>query len=93
MISLNPLIADWEGDNNMIKLTLKAARVNAGLTQKSAANRLGVSNKTLCGWENGATTPNIQYVNAMCELYGVSYDDLNFLPDNPLKAESGEIAW
>ena len=86
MITLNPLKADWEGEKIM-KLTLKAARVNAGLTQKGAAERLGVSNKTVCGWENGATTPNIQYVNAMCELYGVSYDNLNFLPDNPLKAE------
>ena len=71
----------------MVKITLKAARVNAGLTQKRAAERLGVSNKTLCGWENGVTTPNIQYVDAMCEMYGVSYDNLNFLPDNPLKAE------
>ena len=71
----------------MVKITLKAARVNAGLTQKRAAERLGVSNKTLCGWENGVTTPNLQYVDAMCEMYGVSYDNLNFLPDNPLKAE------
>lgn len=71
----------------MVKITLKAARVNAGLTQKKAAERLGVSNKTLCGWENGVTTPNVQYVNALCEIYGVSYDNLNFLPDNPLKAE------
>ena len=70
----------------MVKITLKAARVNAGLTQKRAAERLGVSNKTLCGWENGVTTPNIQYVDAMCEMYGVSYENLNFLPDNPLKA-------
>ena len=71
----------------MVKITLKAARVNAGLTQKKAAERLGVSNKTPCGWENGVTTPNVQYVNALCEIYGVSYDNLNFLPDNPLKAE------
>ena len=30
----------------MVKLTLKAARVNAGLTQKDVAERLNISNKT-----------------------------------------------
>lgn len=71
----------------MMKITLKAARVNAGLTQKGAATRLGVSNKTLCSWENGVTIPNVQQVDSMCDLYGVAYDNLIFLPNNPLKAE------
>lgn len=68
----------------MIKLTLKAARVNAGYTQKEAAEKLGVSNVTLCNWEKGVSYPDIQQVQAICELYGVSYDNLIFLPDNML---------
>ncbi|WP_270649194.1 helix-turn-helix transcriptional regulator [Limosilactobacillus mucosae] len=32
-------------------LTLKAARVNAGMTQIQAAKKLGVSNQTLGRWE------------------------------------------
>lgn len=65
-------------------ITLKAARVNAGLTQKEAAAKLNVSNKTLWNWETGVRVPNINKVKAICELYGMSYDDIIFLPDNPL---------
>ena len=68
----------------MIKITLKAARVNAGLSQKEAAERLGISNGTLCNWENGVSFPDAQQIALICELYGVSYDSINFLPNNPL---------
>jgi len=65
-------------------MTLEAARRNVKLTQKEAAERLGVSNGTVCNWENGISFPNIRQVEKICELYGVSYDDLIFLPNNPI---------
>jgi transcriptional regulator with XRE-family HTH domain len=65
-------------------MTLRAARVNKGLGQKEAANLLKISNTTLCSWENGRSFPNAEKIKAICETYGVSYDDLNFLPGNPL---------
>lgn len=34
------------------KLTLKAARVNAGLTQKELAKLMGKSETTIINWEN-----------------------------------------
>ena len=64
----------------MFKISLEAARVNAGLDQKSAAKALGVSNKTLCSWENYITFPNAAQIARICELYGVPYDVINFLP-------------
>lgn len=67
-----------------VRMTLKAARVNKGMTQKEAAKSLRISNKTLCSWENGDTMPNTKKVPEICKLYGVSYDNLVFLPDNPL---------
>ena len=70
----------------MAQITLKAARVNAGLTQKAAADALQISNKTLCAWENGNSVPRVNKIDALCDLYGVSYDDLIFLPDDSLKA-------
>lgn len=70
----------------MAKMTLKAARVNASLTQKNAAKKIGVSNKTLCSWENGVTFPDASKIVAICDTYCVSYDDLIFLPNNPLSA-------
>lgn len=68
----------------MVKMTLKAARVNAGFSQKEAAERLGVSNKTLCNWEKGSSFPDAQQIKAICELYQVSYDNIIFLPSNSL---------
>lgn len=68
----------------MVKMTLEAARRNVGLTQKEAAEKLGVSNVTLSNWENGLTFPDARQIDKICELYGVSYDNLNFLPNNPL---------
>ena len=60
--------------------TLKGARVNAGLTQKEAAAELGISNKTLCKWETGATMPDIRQASALCELYGRKIEDIKFFP-------------
>lgn len=64
----------------MGKITLKAARVNAGYLQKEAAKRLDVSNKTLSSWENGITVPKVDMIDKICNLYGVCYDNLIFLP-------------
>jgi transcriptional regulator with XRE-family HTH domain len=68
----------------MLKITLAAARVNAGLTQKEVADRLGVSNKTICSWEKGKSFPDPQQIDILCELYGISYDNIIFLPNNSL---------
>jgi len=60
------------------RITLKAARINAGLTQKEAAKRLGVSNKTLGSWENGVSIPKANKIDEICALYEASYDMLIF---------------
>ena len=69
----------------MLKISLKAARINAGLTQKEAAKALGISNKTLHSWEKGDTSPSAEHIDAICDLYKLSYNDINFLPSNSLK--------
>ena len=68
----------------MYKVSLKAARVNAGLSQKAAAEALHISNKTLGSWEAGNTYPDADQVEQLCALYGAPYDCINFLPSNPL---------
>lgn len=68
----------------MLKISLKAARVNAGLSQKEVATILNVSNKTINSWENGKTFPDAEKIDALCKLYGVSYDNIIFLPNNSL---------
>lgn len=65
-----------------MRITLKAARVNKGLTQTDAANKLGVNKGTLVNYEKYRTIPDIETAKAMASLYGVAVDDLIFLPNN-----------
>lgn len=65
---------------NCLKVTLKAARVNAGLSQKEAANRIGITTDTLSNWERGKSYPNAIYINRIECVYSVKYDDIIFLP-------------
>lgn len=62
----------------MKKFSLKALRVNAGYSQKEVAKILGISNKTLCSWENRKTFPDQPMIERICQLYGVSYDIIDF---------------
>jgi len=74
---------------NVVRITLKAARINRNLSQKAAAKALNVSNKTLWSWENGLSVPKADKIDAICELYEIPYDNLIFLPTNSLKADKG----
>lgn len=62
-----------------MKMTLKALRVNANYTQEVAAEKIGVSQKTLSNWENGTTFPDQRQIEKICEVYGVAYDYINFV--------------
>ena len=62
----------------MPKITLKAARVNANLSQKEAAETLGVATSTLRSWEAGKTFPKQNQINAILLLYGVKFDNIFF---------------
>lgn len=52
-----------------MKITLKAARVNAGLNQADVANELSVNITTISNWESGKTKPSIENFRKLCELY------------------------
>lgn len=61
-----------------MRITLKAARVNANLTREDVAKALGVTMKTVWSWENGKTKPNLKYVEKICGLFGRSYDEIQW---------------
>lgn len=65
----------------MQKMTLRAARVNAGYEQKKAAELLGITPKTLSYWESGKRFPTVDFVLKICELYHARFDDIIFLPE------------
>lgn len=60
-------------------MTLKAARVNKGYTQKQAAQMLNICKDSISNYERGATYPEIPLLNRMLALYGMQYDDIIFL--------------
>lgn len=60
----------------MVKITMEAARVNAGLTQQELADKMGVSRSTVINVENGYTEVRPVYLYAFCHVVGVSEDDI-----------------
>lgn len=60
-----------------MKITLKAARVNAGFTLEQVAEKTGFARSTLSYWEKGKRSPKLASLQCLCQLYGVSTEDLN----------------
>lgn len=62
-----------------MKISLKAARVNAGYTQRAAGKAVGKSRDTIRNWENGKTKiPAEDFMN-LCSIYKIDKDNI-FLP-------------
>lgn len=62
-----------------MRISLKAARINAGLKQEDTAKALNVSKKTVASWENGKTMPAVDKIESLCALYGVGYDNIRWI--------------
>ena len=64
----------------MVKQTigefLATLRKANGYTQQEVADRLGISNRTLSGWECNNVLPDILLLPALAELYGVTVDEI-----------------
>ena len=71
------------------KISLEAARVNAGFTQKKAAELLGIDRSTLRSWEKGITSPTWKKLDEIEELYKIDKHYI-FLPYNLAKSVSRE---
>lgn len=69
-----------------MKITLKALRVNADLTQEAAAKALNVTSRTLQSWEDYKTYPKGPQLIQICDLYGCELKDI-FLPEPLGKTE------
>lgn len=63
----------------MQKATLKALRINKGLTLEQASKALGINIVTLSSYENAKTFPDVQTINKILDLYETNFDNVNFL--------------
>ena len=59
-----------------LKISLKAARVNANLSQEEVARKMKKSKVTINNWENGKTEIDYGNLNELCRLYSVTMDDI-----------------
>lgn len=65
-----------------MRITIKAARVNVGLTQSAFAKAIGVGVKTVQNWESGASCPRADKMPEICSVLKCRIEDIIFLPTN-----------
>lgn len=63
-----------------MQMHLKAARVNAGLTQTDVCRSEKIAISTLSRWEAEKTFPTSPQLKRLCNLYGCKLDDI-FVPE------------
>lgn len=57
-------------------IRLKELRKKAKLTQKEFSLRLGISQSTICSWENNLSVPRVGALPKIAEALGCSIADL-----------------
>ena len=55
---------------------IAARRHERGMTQRELAEALGLSNRTISKWECGDGLPELANILPLCELLGVTADEL-----------------
>ena len=56
--------------------TIATLRKEKGWTQVDLAEKLHVSDKAVSKWENGESSPSVEFFPSLAELFGVSIDYL-----------------
>lgn len=69
--------------NELPKISLKAARVNADLEQKQLAEILGTSVSTIVNWEKGKSEPSLSQLREISRLSGIPMDFI-FVPSQSI---------
>lgn len=73
-----------------MKLTMKQARVGAGLTQEQMAERLGVTNITYFSYEKNPSKMRVDRLLKFSEVTGVDVSMLKLEGDNDRTAKMGK---
>lgn len=62
----------------MERVSIKALRIDRGLTQAEFAKALNVTKKTVSSWEQGKTCPKLDKIEAICDTLNVPYDSIRW---------------
>ncbi len=60
------------------QITLHAARINAGLSQKQVAKHMNVSRHIVVEWETGKREVAISEAKRLSKYYGISLDNISW---------------
>lgn len=55
---------------------ISSLRKEKGYTQEQLAEKLNISNKSISRWENGNTMPDLSLIPKLCEILGISINEL-----------------
>ena len=61
-------------NNTIPRICIAACRVNARLSQREFAEKIGVSLATITNWESGKTEPDLSELRAISNLSGIPMD-------------------
>lgn len=59
-----------------MKISIKGARVEKGMTQQQSGDAMGVTKETISNWERGITAPTAPQLIRLCEIYEVDLSDI-----------------
>ena len=65
--------------------SLKAIRVNLGLTLDEASELIGISKYTLYNYEHFKTVPDNEKIKKIMKAYNVDYNEIRFVPNKKEK--------
>ena len=81
---------------NQIKIGkfISECRKEKKLTQSQLAEKMNITDKAVSKWENGKSLPDISLLLPLCEILGISLNELfigEHIPDDKLKEKTDEV--
>ena len=76
----------------MTRTALVEARLKKLWSQEEAAEAIGIDHNTLYRWEAGKATPRGYNRRQLCEVYGMSAEELGFEQKRQADSEGEEVA-
>ena len=71
----------------MFAENLQALRKQKGWSQEQLADAIGVTRQTVSKWELGSTTPELEKLLALSQLFAISLDELTGNPSAPAQSK------
>ena len=63
-------------ENNIIGENIVKFRKQQNMTQADLANKLSFTYQTISSWERGISTPDVDTLTNLCQIFNVSMDEL-----------------